>query len=134
MQGWWAFPSVQSDDADWTQLIIVREAMRKELEGLRTSGGIGSSLQAEVSIAADGAALAALKATGDELRFWLQTSAVKLVAASEGLKVAALASPHAKCDRCWHYREDVGTHAGHEIICGRCVSNIEGPGETRRYF
>ena len=134
VQGWWAFPSVQSDDADWTQLIIVREAMRKELEGLRTSGGIGSSLQAEVSIAADGAALAALKATGDELRFWLQTSAVKLVAASEGLKVAALASPHAKCDRCWHYREDVGTHAGHEIICGRCVSNIEGPGETRRYF
>ncbi|MES2885817.1 MAG: class I tRNA ligase family protein, partial [Pseudomonadota bacterium] len=134
VQGWWSFPAVQSDDADWAQLIVVREAMRKELESLRTSGGIGSSLQAEVSIAADGAVHAALQATGDELRFWLQTSAVKLADASQGLKITAIASVHPKCDRCWHYREDVGTHAGHETICGRCVSNIEGPGETRRYF
>ncbi len=134
LQDWWVFPAVTADELDWAQLIAVREAVRKELEGLRTSGGIGSSLQAEASIAADGTTLAALQRTGNELRFWLQTSAVKLVAANEGLKVTALASTHAKCDRCWHYREDVGQHQGHETICGRCVSNIEGPGETRKYF
>ena len=43
-------------------------------------------------------------------------------------------SAAAKCDRCWHHREDVGSHAEHPELCGRCISNLpEGPGEERRY-
>jgi len=134
LQGWWTYPVVHSNDVDWPALIALREGVRKELEGLRVSGGIGSSLQAEVHLAVEGSALAAASAVGEELRFWLQTSAVQLVAADGRSAVTAKPSPHRKCDRCWHYREDVGRHAGHETICGRCVSNLEGPGEIRRWF
>jgi isoleucyl-tRNA synthetase len=50
-----------------------------------------------------------------------------------GLRVSVTASEHAKCDRCWHHREDVGTHVGHEELCGRCVENVDGQGEKRAY-
>ena len=50
-----------------------------------------------------------------------------------GLWLAVRPSTAAKCVRCWHKREDVGSVAGHEEICGRCVTNLDGPGETRRY-
>ena len=134
LQGWWAFPQVHADDADWAQLVLVRETVRKELESLRIAGAIGSSLQAEVTIAATGATHQALQKVGEELRFWLQTS-VATVAGSDGpLKISAITSTQGKCERCWHYRADVGQTAGHETICGRCVSNIEGPGETRQWF
>jgi isoleucyl-tRNA synthetase len=48
--------------------------------------------------------------------------------------VSARVSDAAKCVRCWHRRDDVGSHAEHPELCGRCVSNVEGPGETRRWF
>ncbi|MDP3857770.1 MAG: isoleucine--tRNA ligase [Stagnimonas sp.] len=143
-QGWWGFPVVESGDVDWPRLIAVRDAVRKELEALRVAGTIGSSLQAQVALQVEGEVLAAVDPVRDELRFWLQTSELRLASLSAGashglstggsLRVHAQASAHAKCDRCWHYREDVGQHAGHETICGRCVSNLEGPGETRRWF
>jgi isoleucyl-tRNA synthetase len=41
-------------------------------------------------------------------------------------------SEEAKCVRCWHYRADVGSDPEHPEICGRCVENIFGDGETRR--
>ncbi len=40
---------------------------------------------------------------------------------------------HAKCDRCWHHREDVGSHDKYPEICGRCVENVAGDGEQRLY-
>ena len=131
-QSWWRFPSVAATDLDWPTLLAARDAVRKELEGLRIAGSIGASLQAEVVLSVDPAKFTAIKAVEPELRFWLQTSGVRVE--SGDAKVQASASGHGKCDRCWHYREDVGQHAGHETICGRCVSNIEGPGETRRWF
>ncbi|WP_366512221.1 isoleucine--tRNA ligase [Stagnimonas aquatica] len=134
-QGWWSFPAVSVAELDWSGLLAARDAVRKELEGLRIAGTIGASLQAEVVVQTEGTSLEALRQVEPELRFWLQTSAVRVEPGSGGaLKVLARPSTHGKCDRCWHYREDVGQHPGHETICGRCVSNIEGPGETRRWF
>jgi isoleucyl-tRNA synthetase len=51
----------------------------------------------------------------------------------EGLFVEVTATTAAKCDRCWHHTEDVGTIVGHETICGRCVTNITGDGEVRQF-
>ena len=50
-----------------------------------------------------------------------------------GLKVAAWASEHVKCPRCWHHREDVGADTQHPELCGRCVENVAGKGEVRRF-
>ena len=148
-QTWWVFPEVKHEAEHFAQLVAVRDVVRKSLEELRIAGIIGSSLQAEVSLYVDARSFSILDETGPELRFWLQTSAVQIAplsAAPEGLmpaqplgnggsiRLRAKASSSAKCERCWHYCEDVGRHAGHESICGRCVENLSGAGESRRWF
>ena len=110
--------------------MAVREVVTKALEELRTDGKIGSSLQAEVVMHADGEKFEILSSLGDDLRFVFICSKTTLIrAAEEKLECAALA--HAKCERCWHVREDVGASAEHPELCGRCVSNLHGEGEPR---
>jgi isoleucyl-tRNA synthetase len=129
---------------DWTRLIEVREAVSKELERLRMAGEIGSSLDAEVDLYCDGPAHDLLARLGDELRFFLITSYARVYplaqhpeqapeADGQRLAVAAKPSPHPKCVRCWHHRQDVGSHPDHAEICGRCYANIIGQSERRRY-
>ena len=100
------------------------------MEELRVAGQIGSSLQAEVKILADGEKFELLESLGDDLRFVLICSTASIVRnAEEKLECTALG--HAKCERCWHVREDVGAHTAYPDLCGRCVSNLNGEGEAR---
>ena len=132
------------DRAYWDQVMAVKAAVNKELENLRAAKAIGGSLQAEVTLYGVDALQAALNSLGDELRFALITSGAKLAPLAEapadavdtdvaGLKLKIVKSAHAKCGRCWHHIADVGSHAAHPELCGRCVSNIEGPGEVRKH-
>ncbi|HSV20583.1 MAG TPA: isoleucine--tRNA ligase [Casimicrobiaceae bacterium] len=116
----------------WTRILAVRAAVQKELEAVRQTGAIGSSLQAEVDIVAppdDAAALATLE---DDLRFVLITSAAR-VREGDALAIAVRPSTATKCERCWHWRSDVGIDARHPALCGRCVANLFGSGEARRH-
>ncbi len=146
---WAAIPPVPagSPAIDWTRVLEVRSAVLRELERLRIAGEIGAPLDAIAEIFAGPEILAALEPIGDELRFALITSEARVnpVAAKPDVAVAAdpearsglwlhvHASPATKCVRCWHKRADVGSVAAHPELCARCVSNIEGPGETRRF-
>ena len=103
--------------------------MTKALEALREEGKIGSSLQAEVRISAEGDKYAALASLGDDLRFVLICSKVSVAQGADAS--AAEASTQKKCERCWHYREDVGSNPEHPELCGRCDSNLHGEGEVR---
>ncbi|HEY9027401.1 MAG TPA: zinc finger domain-containing protein, partial [Burkholderiaceae bacterium] len=47
------------------------------------------------------------------------------------LQVQVAPSSDPKCERCWHYRADVGSDPAHPAICGRCTSNLFGTGEVR---
>src|SRR5690606_5817744 len=102
----------------------------------RAAGEIGAALEAEITLRADTAARAWLAPFVDELRFLLISGDVTVEEAPEAKGIAASAAPtgKAKCIRCWQHRGDVGSHAEHPQLCGRCVSNVEGPGETRRWF
>ena len=104
--------------------------MNKEIEALRADGRVGASLQAEVTVTASGELLEALRSLGEDLKFVFITSAATL-AEGEALAASVTPSSHAKCERCWHYREDVGQDAAHPTICGRCTSNLHGTGENR---
>jgi isoleucyl-tRNA synthetase len=130
----------------WSRVISVREAVSKELEKLRVAGAIGSSLDAEVDLYVDDDTRALLAALEDELRFVFITSYARVHAAAEhpadavdaavaGMSVWVRVTPSAwnKCSRCWHHREDVGSDATHPGICMRCIENVDGSGETRRY-
>jgi len=129
----------QSDETElyarWALLREVRAESQKVLESLREAGKIGSSLAAEVEILASGAKHDALAGLGDDLRLVLICSKVNLqrVDTSQEERILAVASAQPKCERCWHYRSDVGTDAAHPEICGRCVANLLGAGEPRRY-
>ncbi len=130
----------------WARILAVREVVQGALEVLRKEGSIGASLDAEVDIYADDATLEVLGRLEDELRFVLITSYARVhpldarppeteLVEIEGGRIAITARPclHPKCVRCWHHREDVGSHPAHPTLCARCVENIEGAGETRRF-
>ncbi len=113
----------------WTLLRDWKTGVTKAIEDVRTAGQVGSSLQAEVDVWAQGDLLAALQSLGKDLRFLTITSRAT---AHEGeAKITVTASAHQKCERCWHYREDVGHDPAHPGICGRCTSNLFGAGEAR---
>jgi isoleucyl-tRNA synthetase len=136
---------------DWNLFIQLKAAVAQELEKLRVAGTVGGSLDAEVEVFAKDEFREKLMALGDELRFLLITSEAKVKRVSNAagppvgaIKVVEIAKeggvwirvqPKAaqKCERCWHHRDDVGSNAEHSTICGRCVDNVTGPGESRRY-
>ena len=127
---WHQFPDAGGDLCErWDQIRVVRAEVQKELEALRTAGKIGSSLQAEVEVHAEGTRLDALKALGDDLRFVFITSQAKVAHGSAAIVVHP--SEHKKCERCWHYRADIGADPAHAEICGRCTQNLYGSGEKR---
>ena len=114
---------------------------------MRKAEQIGASLEAKLAIHADPALVSRYAPAADELRFFFITSELRLDVAGgqpdtavlselEGADVwvSATVSDAAKCVRCWHRRDDVGQHAAHPELCGRCVSNVDGPGEDRRWF
>jgi isoleucyl-tRNA synthetase len=118
----------------WATLQQVREIANKEIENKRTEGLVGASLQAELVIHCDGAAYDALASLGDDLKFVFITSKVSLVKTSgSGLTVEVNASEATKCERCWHYSDDVGHNPAHPTLCGRCDSNLHGDGEVRHF-
>ncbi len=116
--------------AKWERLREIREAANKAIEEVRKAGGVGSSLQADLVITANAEDRVLLDALGDDLKFVTITSAVKVLAGDE-LAVTVTPSTAVKCERCWHWRTDVGADATHPTICGRCTRNLFGTGEVR---
>jgi isoleucyl-tRNA synthetase len=130
--------------ADWQQLFSVREAVAKELENKRNQGEVKGGLTADVNLYAEDKLLEVLNKVGDELKFVLITSSAKRFAMTDkpgtaintsltGLAIDIQASANARCERCWHQTDDVGSHADHPELCGRCVENVDGVGETRHF-
>ena len=118
--------------AKWGRIRELRDAANKTIETLRAEGGVGSSLQARLRLGLPEADLALLRSLGDDLKFVFITSAIE-IAASPAMEIAASASTDTKCERCWHYRPDIGLDPAHPTICGRCASNLSGTGETRSF-
>jgi len=131
----------------WSQAHETRALVSKQLEQLRADGKIGSSLDAEIHLYCSDKILNILQQLDDELRFVLITSEARLhqladadpaaiqhtLESGEKIAIVATASSHTKCVRCWHHREDVGQHADHRELCGRCIDNVVGDGEIRKH-
>ena len=116
--------------AKWAAIRAVREAVNKAIEAVRTAGAVGSSLQASVTLTAAPETHALLASLGDDLKFVLIASQVTLLA-GDALAINVTPSTATKCERCWHYCDDLGVDPAHPTICGRCVSNLTGAGEVR---
>ncbi|WP_332775812.1 isoleucine--tRNA ligase [Polaromonas sp.] len=118
--------------AKWSRIREIRDAVNKDIEALRADGKVGSSLQANVALEVNADDHALLASLGDDLKFAFITSAIDLIAA-DAMTIRTTASSDTKCERCWHYRKDVGHDPAHPAICGRCTSNLYGAGEDRRF-
>ena len=150
LETWHPLPKVAEDAVDWGLFIKLKAAVAAELEKLRVAGTIGGSLDAEVEVFAKDEFREKLMALGPELRFLLITSEavvkrvsnaagppvgaekVSEIAKDGGVWVRVAASSAPKCERCWHHRPDVGSNSEHPTICGRCVDNLNDPGEPRK--
>jgi isoleucyl-tRNA synthetase len=131
----------------WQSVLETRSAVSKQLEELRSEKIIGGSLDAEVSVFCNGELNKNLQQLEDELRFVMITSEATVaapenagsdsidvtLASGETIHIETRASTHNKCVRCWHHRDDVGAHKEHPELCGRCVENVAGNGEVRRF-
>jgi isoleucyl-tRNA synthetase len=130
-----ALPAPEDEEgllSRWSRIRSVRSEVMKAIESLREQGRVGSNLQAAVTVIAADDLAAELERLGDDLKFVFITSSARV---ERGDAFAVRVSPveAAKCERCWHYREDVGAAAEHPTLCGRCVSNLYGAGEARRF-
>jgi isoleucyl-tRNA synthetase len=133
---WYSLPAHGLTEADlqaWQAILEVRAVANKAIEEKRAQSLVGSSLQSELDIYAEGETYDALNRLGNDLRFVLISSRAAVHQRVGALEVQVTPSAHAKCDRCWHYRADVGADAEHPHICGRCVSNLFGKGEARSH-
>jgi isoleucyl-tRNA synthetase len=135
---WHVFPEVrleQSLVAGWWDIRNSREIINKKIEEQRAQGVIGSSLQAEIDIYAFGPPHEMMKRLGDDLKFVFITSRATIHEreGAGGPHAEVKASAHVKCERCWHYRADVGHDAQHPDLCSRCTANLYGAGEPRTY-
>jgi isoleucyl-tRNA synthetase len=131
----------------WRELLAIRDAASRVLEGMRKADQIGAALEAKLVVHADEATQNRYAEVADELRFFFISSGLEMAPLQlradtaarvelEGAEVwlSASVSSATKCVRCWHRRDDVGQHAEHPELCGRCIGNIEGPSEDRRWF
>ena len=132
---WHELPPLDSRsefDNDWAHFIfgrwqIIREwrtRVNKQLEEARAAGLIGSALAAEVDVYTIDVDFDALNHLKKDLHFVFISSraSVHRISNAAEQRIVVTPSAHAKCERCWHYREDVGSHAEHPTLCGRCVS------------
>ncbi len=116
--------------AKWARIRAVREQVNRDIEAVRTAGGVGASLQANVTVTAGPEDHDLLATLGEDLKFVLITSVARLTLGDE-LHVQVTPSTSTKCERCWHYTDDVGAHPAHPTLCARCASNLDGAGEQR---
>jgi isoleucyl-tRNA synthetase len=137
---YWTFAGLPADNTalldKWARIRTVREESNRRIEVLRSAGQVGASLQVNVTVSAKPELKALLDSLGDDLKFVLITSAatVQALAADAGeaeFTATPGVSTAVKCERCWHYRDDVGSNPAHPTLCGRCDSNLHGAGEQR---
>ena len=125
-------PLPTPDDANlarWGRVLALRDTVNKAIEARRAAGELGASLQAAITLTLPADDWALCQAMGPDLKYLFIVSRVTLQAGNE-VAVQVDLAPGTKCERCWHYTDDVGQH-GHEGVCGRCVSNLHGDGESR---
>lgn len=132
---WYELPTPAMTDItadDWKAILDAKDLVNKAIEEARGDKIISSNLTAKAAITANDATYNALAKLGDEARFVFITSDAAITQ-DEGFGVVIAPADGQKCTRCWHIRNDVGTHADHPELCGRCVTNVDGAGETRQY-
>ena len=117
----------------WAVIRAIRSDVQKEIEVLRAEGKVGSSLQAAVELKVPQTEYDILQTLGDELRYVFITSSAKLVGVSDKREIIVKPMTEKKCERCWQYVDSVGKDSNYPTLCCRCVGNLFGVPEERKF-
>lgn len=124
-------------ETKWDQILAIRSEITKVLENARRNKVIGHSLDANVTVYADGDVLKQLMVVSKELANILIVSNVNIIehvdqapehasrVSTMPLAVAVSQAEGAKCERCWIYSDTVGKSAQHTTLCERCAGAVE---------
>ena len=105
----------------WKALFELRELALPELEKARQVKAIGKALEAKLTLTGSSLALTEAGAHLDALRELLNVSQLEIKPEGGAVIVSVSKAAGAKCERCWHWETDVGSHPEHPTICARCV-------------
>jgi isoleucyl-tRNA synthetase len=117
----------------WETLIEVRKDALKQIEVKRAEKLLGHSLEASVTVYADGELYGILERKREELAPLFVVSEVNVAAresapqdayAGEHVSVSVRRAEAKKCPRCWRYLGSVGAEASHPDLCSRCASVV----------
>ena len=116
----------EADRDNWNQLFALREVALPELEKARQAKLIGKALEAKVTLTGNPESLAAARAQAATLRELLNVSQLEWRedSAADKVTVTVAKADGAKCERCWHWEDDIGAAPAHPTLCGRCVEAV----------
>jgi isoleucyl-tRNA synthetase len=125
------FPEEKTPDAEILARFEVLQDLRNEvaqvLEKAQRDGIVGKALEASVLVSTEETALlAAAMEAGAEIEEFLILSNLTIIQGERGISVTKTESE--KCERCWRHRPEVGSHAEHPTLCGRCVDAVGASG------
>jgi isoleucyl-tRNA synthetase len=121
------FPEVAEPDreilARFEALLALRAEVSQALEKAQRDGVIGKPLEASVSVITEDSVILGAEGEGiAEIEEFLILSNLTITKGSNGIVVAKISS--GKCERCWRHRDEVGSHADHPTLCGRCAEAV----------
>jgi isoleucyl-tRNA synthetase len=120
-----AFERPEVERSAWKALFELREQALPELEKARQAKQIGKALEAKLTFTGSSPALPSAQANLESLRELLNVSQLEIAPAAEpALTVSVTKAAGQKCERCWHWETDVGSHPEHPTICARCVAAV----------
>ena len=122
------FPEAAEPDqavlARFEALLSLRAEVSQALEKAQRDGVIGKPLEASVNVTTEDPLVLELAAGGGiaEIEEFLILSNLSI---SKGAKSIVIGKTESgKCERCWRHRDEVGSHAEHPTLCGRCTEAV----------
>ena len=117
---------------NWSRLIEIKEEVNQTIEASRSKGDIKGSLDASINLCLDSEDFKLVNKFASEIHFFFIVSECS-ISEGDALKISVTKSEADKCVRCWHRNKSVGASKDHPDLCHRCVINIDGPGEDRKF-
>ena len=117
---------------DWETILEVRDIVNQTIEAERNQGNIKGSLDTEIDLVIPKSLYDTLATFLNEIHFLFIVSECRITAGDE-ISCTITNSTNKKCIRCWHHDPSIGESELHPEICQRCISNVDGDGEERKF-
>ncbi len=123
----------------WNKLIIIKVNLNKKIEILKCKKKINSTLETKIILYLEKNFFKKIKKIKSELKFFFLTSKLdikikKHLNKNNFFQIKCKKHKGKKCQRCWHYVNKLISNKIYTNICKRCIKNLSGQGENRKFI